>query len=68
MRFFTATLILALALTASPLAAQMDQTTPGGLRAYWHVFVAYALVWVLVAGWMVAIARRLTRVSKHIEE
>ena len=68
MRLLTAILILVLLVTASPLVAQMDQTTPGGLQAYRNVFLAYALVWILVAGWLVSVARRLTRVSKRIEE
>ncbi len=36
-------------------------------RAYWHVFIAYALVWILVAGWVISIARRLARVEKRLD-
>ena len=48
------------------LAAQLEATTPGGLRAYWHVFVAYALVWLLIGGWVVSIARKLGRVGRQL--
>ena len=37
-------------------------------RGYWHVFAAYALVWVLVAGWVISIARRLARVERRLGE
>lgn len=46
------------------------QGTPGaGLgRPYWHVFIAYALAWVLVLGWVVSIARRLARIERRLED
>jgi CcmD family protein len=33
---------------------------------YWHVFIAYAVVWLLVAGWVISIARRLSDVEKRL--
>lgn len=38
------------------------------LRAYWHVFIAYAIVLVLVGGYVVSIARRLSDVEKRLGE
>lgn len=37
-------------------------------RGYWHMFVAYAIAWLAVLGWVVSIARRLARVEDRIEE
>jgi CcmD family protein len=51
------------------LAAQAaDPASIGGLRAYWHVFIAYAVVLVLVLGWVVSIARRLKDVEQRLGE
>lgn len=35
-------------------------------RPYLFVFVAYALVWIFVAGWVISIARRLARVEAQL--
>ena len=37
-------------------------------RAYWHVFVAYAIAWLLVAFWLAAISRRLGRVEGRVDD
>lgn len=39
----------------------------GGLRAYWHIFIAYALAIVAVGGWAVSIARRLRDVERRLD-
>ncbi len=55
-------------LQASPVWAQagtaVGQQTLG--RAYWHVFAAYAIVWILVLGWVISIVRRLRRVEERL--
>ena len=38
------------------------------LRPYWHVFIAYSIVIVLVAGWAASIARRLGEVERRLGE
>ena len=38
------------------------------LRGYTHMFIAYAIAWALVVGWVVSIARRLGRVEKALKE
>jgi CcmD family protein len=35
-------------------------------RGYWHVFAAYAIVWILVLGWVISIVRRLRRVEERL--
>ena len=42
----------------------LGQQTLG--RAYWHVFAAYAIVWLLVLGWVISIVRRLRRVEERL--
>jgi CcmD family protein len=36
------------------------------MREFWHVFVAYAVAWVLIFGWIVSILRRLAKVEERI--
>ena len=65
----TAAFVLGISLLqVSPLWAQagtpLGQQTLG--RAYWHVFAAYAVVWLLVLGWVISIVRRLRRVEERL--
>lgn len=61
---------LLLAPYASPLtllaqeAGALGRQTLG--RPYWHVFIAYAIAWVLVFGWLIAIGRRLRSVEERL--
>ena len=36
-------------------------------RGYTHVFIAYAIAWVLVLGWALSIARRLAAVERELD-
>lgn len=52
-------------------AAQTGPARPGelarqSLRPYAHVFIAYAVVWALVLGWVVSIFRRWSRVEEEL--
>lgn len=68
---FAVAVTLVLVLPSGAAAWQMG---PEGLsgqtlgRGYLHVFLAYALAWVLVLGWVVSIARRLARVEHRLED
>jgi hypothetical protein len=63
---------LLLAALASLAAAQETGTLPQSalpsqsLRPYWHVFIAYSLVIVLVLGWVISIGRRLRDVEERL--
>ncbi len=65
---WTASVVVVLLLQASPVWAQagtaLGQQTLG--RPYWHVFAAYAIVWLLVLGWVISIVRRLRRVEDRL--
>ena len=61
-----------LAVAHAPALAQ-SAALPGtglsgqSLRPYGFVFLAYALAWLLVLGWVVTIARRMARLGKRLE-
>jgi CcmD family protein len=63
--------VVALVLVQAPLAAQ---AVPGGgvagqdMRPYRFVFIAYALIWILVFGWVVSVGRRLAKLERRLEE
>jgi len=66
-------LLVLVALAAALPAAAQDAAMPGAglsgqsLRPYQFVFVAYALAWLMVLGWVIAVARRLARVASRLE-
>ena len=66
------TAVVVTAVTAEPSAAQQTmpaEALPGqSLRAYWHVFIAYALVIVLLGGYVISIGRRLGDVERRLDD
>lgn len=71
MRWFpvVALIVMPLFLLAASASAQIE---PGALaqqslRAYWHVFIAYAIAWAFIFGWVVSLARRLGRVARELD-
>lgn len=75
LRFHSRTLVLTGLLVALvPLLGTADVSAvaqagggAGGLRAYWHIFIAYAIAIVAVGGWAVSIARRLRDVERRLD-
>ena len=62
-------LLVAVVLVLSPdwASAQARDLGSQGLgRAYWHVFAAYAVGWVFIAGWVVSLTRRLGRIERDL--
>ena len=59
-------------LVATPLIAQ-EAALPGSalaeqsLRPYSFVFLAYAIAWILVLGWVVSVARRMARLQQRLD-
>lgn len=51
-----------------PLDAWAQETGLGTqtLRGHWHVFIAYAVAWVLVFGWLVSVFRRMGRLDRDL--
>jgi len=58
--------VLLLAIDRSGVAAQTAASGIGGLRAYWHVFIAYAIVILMVLGWVISIGRRLKDIQERL--
>jgi CcmD family protein len=73
-RFFPVlvAVLLGFLLVALPVVAQESLPASGlsgqSLRPYRFVFIAYALAWALVLGWVVAVARRLGRLERQLEK
>jgi CcmD family protein len=62
--------------SAAPTAVDASQsgsglpgraTPPRTLRAYAHVFAAFAIAWVLLFGYVVFIARKFRRVEEQVD-
>jgi CcmD family protein len=51
---------------AGPVFAQQAAAPPLEMRHFWHVFIAYALAWVLIGGWLFSIVRRLRKVEERL--
>lgn len=48
-------------------AQGMSEAIAGqNLRGYTHMFIAYAIAWLVVVGWIISIARRLGRVEREL--
>ena len=63
--------VLLLVLPALSFAQGMPDPTAiasQNLRGYTHMFIAYAIAWFLVLGWIISIARRLGRVEKALKD
>jgi CcmD family protein len=58
-------ILLASPFDVSAQATELGRQTLG--RPYWHVFIAYAIAWVLIGGWVISIARRLARVERRLD-
>jgi hypothetical protein len=73
-RFFPVLVAVLLGFLLVALPAVGQEALPGSglagqsLRPYRFVFIAYALAWALVLGWVVAVARRLGRLERHLEK
>ena len=40
---------------------------PRTMRAYWHVFIAFAIAWALLFGYVVALGRRFGSLEREIK-
>ena len=70
---FLSALMLLVFLPETALAQQGGLPDPQtlasqNLRGYSHMFAAYAIAWLLIAGWIVSIFRRLARLEKVLKD
>ena len=49
------------------LLAQGQASAPRSMSHFWHVFIAYAVAWLLLLGWVFAIVRRIARVERRLD-
>ena len=42
-------------------------TPPRTLRAYWHVFIAFAIAWALLFGYVVMLGRRFGALEREVQ-
>lgn len=53
---------------AAPSSSSLPRyTPPRTLRAYAHVFVAFAVAWVLLFGYLVYLGRKFRRVEQQVD-
>jgi CcmD family protein len=52
---------------AQPAGFTRPAGPPRTLRAYWHVFVAFAAAWVLLFGYAVTVGQRMKRLERELE-
>lgn len=60
--------------TGAPLAAASGEASglpvpsgpPRTLRAYWHVFAAFTIAWLLVFGYALSLGRRFSKLEREI--
>jgi CcmD family protein len=61
---------LTTAATVGPVDAlpgEQAAAPPRTLRAYWHVFIAFALAWALLFGYTISLGRRFRRVEDEVD-
>jgi CcmD family protein len=66
-----APVLLLLAVCAVPVLAQSmpaEGLASQSLRPFRFVFIAYAIAWILVFGWVVSVARRVSSLSRRLED
>jgi CcmD family protein len=72
-RTLTGIVLAALVILLPDAGFAQGMADPGALanqslRGYTHMFIAYAIAWAVVVGWVISIARRLARVEKALKE
>src|SRR3954454_499200 len=53
---------------ASALPGEQAPAPPRTLRAYWHVFIAYALAWLFLFGYALSLGRRFRKLERDIDQ
>lgn len=48
-------------------AAQQRQAQARTLRGYWHLFIAFAVTWMLLFGYAIVLGRRFGRLEQQLE-
>lgn len=51
---------------SAPSGLPSPNQPPRTLRAYWHLFAAFAFAWLMILGYAVSLARRFRRLEEQI--
>jgi CcmD family protein len=62
-----APLVAAPAASTAPSGLPAPSGPPRTLRAYWHVFVAFTLAWLLLFGYAISLGRRFGKVERELD-
>jgi CcmD family protein len=49
------------------LPGEQAPAPPRTLRAYWHVFIAFALAWLFLFGYAVSLSRRFRKLEQDVD-
>ncbi|HEV7586873.1 MAG TPA: CcmD family protein [Longimicrobium sp.] len=52
---------------SSALPGEQAPAPPRTLRAYWHVFIAYALAWLFLFGYALSLGRRFRNLERDVD-
>ena len=53
---------------ASALPGEQAPAPPRTMRAYWHVFIAYALAWLFLFGYAISLGRRFRNLERDVDQ
>ncbi|HVG46306.1 MAG TPA: CcmD family protein [Longimicrobium sp.] len=53
---------------AGALPGEQAPAPPRTLRAYWHVFIAYALAWLFLFGYALSLGRRFRNLERDVDQ
>ena len=53
--------------SSGALPGEQAPAPPRTLRAYWHVFIAFALAWLLLFGNAVSLSRRFRKLEQDVD-
>ena len=53
---------------ASALPGEQAAAPPRTLRAYWHVFIAFALAWLFLFGYALSLGRRFRNLERDVDQ
>lgn len=54
------------AASAQPSGLPVQGGPPRTLRAYWHVYAAFTIAWLLVFGYAISLGRRFGRLEREV--
>ncbi len=60
-------LIVLVALSVPGAVTAQVGAASGSFRPYWHVLLAFAVAWILIAAWAYRIGRKVNRLTAEVD-